>query len=205
MMTDPTTDVSQPSYWSALYQADDTGWDKGQCAPPIARLLREGLLPPDAHVAVIGCGRGHEAFEAARLGFQVTAIDFALEAIAAVRANASQPGLHLAAVEADVFELSQRWPGQFDAIIEHTCLCAIDFARREEYVQAVAGALQPHGILLGLFYAHNKPDGPPYRISEAEVRKLFTTRFELERLHIAPDSFENRAGNELEFIFRLRD
>ena len=199
------TEVSQTDYWSRIYQADDAGWDKGRCAPPIARLFRDGVLSPGSRVAIIGCGRGHEAFEAARLHFTVTAIDFAPEAIAAVKAGATEQRLDLTAVEADIFDLAQRWPGQFDAIVEHTCLCAIDPARRPEYVQAVAGGLKPQGVLLGLFYAHNRSDGPPYTISEAEVRGIFSTRFELERLATAPDSFENRAGHELEFVARRRD
>lgn len=196
------SDVSDPGYWSALYQTNDAGWDKGRCAPPIARMLREGFLTPGCHVAVIGCGRGHEALEAARLGFQVTAIDFAPEAIAAVRGRAGERGLSLEAVEADIFDLSRRWPSRFDAIVEHTCLCAIDIARREEYATAVAGALKPGGVLCGLLYAHNRPDGPPYAIRETEAKQLFAPHFKLERFVIAADSFENRAGQEFEFIAR---
>lgn len=195
-------DVSQPEYWSTLYQTNDAGWDKGRCAPPIARLLREGHLPPGAHIAVIGCGPGHEAFEAACNGYQVTAIDFAPEAIARVRAQVEERGLNVIAEEADVFDMTTRWPATFDGIIEHTCLCAIDPARREEYARAVAGALKPNGLLFGLFYAHNRPDGPPFAIHEPEVRKLFSPLFHFERLVVAPDSFENRTGHELEFIAR---
>lgn len=196
------SDVSQPEYWSNLYQTNEAGWDKGICAPPIARLLREGHFPTGASIAVIGCGPGHEAFEAARDGYRVTAIDFAPEAIARVRAQAEERSLDVTAAQADVFEMSKRWPGMFDGIIEHTCLCAIDPARREEYARAVAGALKPNGLLLGLFYAHNRPDGPPFAIHESEVRKLFSPLFHFERLVVAPDSFENRAGHELEFIAR---
>lgn len=197
-------DVSQPSYWSAIYQANNAGWDKGCCAPPIARLLREGFLPKGAELAVVGCGRGHEAFEAARLGFKVTAIDFAPEAVAAVKAGAESQGLELTAVEADVFNMASRWPQGFDAIVEHTCLCAIDPSRRTEYMRAVAGALKPNGLLLGLFYAHNRPEGPPYRIDMNEAKTIFSPKFDFTRLCIAADSFENRAGFELEFIARRR-
>lgn len=198
-------DVSHPGFWSALYQTGEAGWDKGRCAPPIARLLREGVVPPGTRLAVIGCGRGHEALEAARLGYEVTAIDFAPEAIAAVKENAQQQGLDLKAVEADVFDLARRWPDHFDAILEHTCLCAVDPARRDEYVTAVAGALKPDAILFGLFYAIDKPSGPPYTIDEAEARSRFSPRFEFARLCIAPDSFEHRMGYELEFLARRRN
>ncbi len=195
-------DISQPAYWSALYQSNDAGWNKGRCAPPIARLLREGVMPAGAHIAVIGCGPGHEAFEAARLGYRVTAIDFAPEAIAQVRAAAAEQHLELEAVEADIFDLAKRWPGRFDAVLEHTCFCAIDPARRVEYLEAVAGALRPQGLLCGLFYAHNRPAGPPFAIHEPEVRSLLSPSFQLERLTTAVDSFENRADHELEFIAR---
>lgn len=197
-------DVSSPSFWSALYQAGDTGWDKGRCTPPIARMLREGHVPSTSQIAVIGCGRGHEALEAARQGYRVTAIDFAPEAIEAVKVNARQQGLELQAVEADVFDLAKRWPEHFDAILEHTCLCAIDPHRRDEYVSAVAGALQPQGLLFGLFYACDKPTSPPYTIDVPEVQARFSPRFEFLRLCTAVDSFEHRAGNELEFVARKR-
>jgi SAM-dependent methyltransferase len=205
-MPDPQLeDVSLPGYWSALYQAGDTGWDKGRCTPPIARLLQERVIAPGARLAVIGCGRGHEALEAARLGYLVMAIDFAPEAIAAVKSSAQQQGLDLDAAEADVFDLARRWPGEFDAILEHTCLCAVDPARRDEYVTAVAGALKSGGVLFGLFYACDKPTSPPYTIDRAEVLTRFSPRFDFVRLVTAPDSFENRAGNELEFIAMKRD
>jgi hypothetical protein len=62
--------------------------------------------------------------------------------------------------------------------------------------------LRPDGKLLGLFYAHDRPAGPPFSIHEPEVRTLLAPYFQIERLVIAADSFENRAGHELEFIAR---
>jgi SAM-dependent methyltransferase len=197
-----THEVSRAEYWNALYLAKDTGWDKGRCAPPIERLLAEGHVPSGGHVAVVGCGKGHEAVAAARAGFTVTAIDFAPEAIAAVRANSQDAGVVVGPELLDLFALPFRFPSAFDAIIEHTCLCAIDPTRRSEYVDAVAAALKPSGLLLGLLYAHNKPAGPPFTITEAEARSNFERRFAFTRLRTAPDSFEHRQGFELEFIAR---
>lgn len=197
--------VSDPAFWSNLYQSNEAGWDKGRCAPPIQRMLHERVIPAGGQVAVVGCGRGHEALAATQCGYGVTAVDFAPEAIAAVREKAATLGLSLNAVEADVFALAERWPATFDAVIEHTCLCAIDQQRRNEYVNAVHGALKPGGVLLGLLYAHNRPDGPPYAITERQARELFEAKFVFERLCIASDSFENRTGNEIEFIARRRD
>lgn len=186
------------AYWNDLYLKGDTGWDKGAPSPPLVRMLREGIVPKGASLAVIGAGRGHDAVEAARQGYQVTAIDFAPEAIKGIRENAARAGVQLEAVEQDVFDLE----GPFDAILEHTCFCAIDVARRAEYVDTIFHALRPGGVLFGLFYAHGKDGGPPFDTSEAEVRDLFAPHFHIQRLLRAPDSFPNRAGKELEFVFR---
>ncbi len=191
--------VLNATYWNDLYLKGDTGWDKGVASPPIARMLREGVVPAGASIAVIGAGRGHDAIEAARLGFRVTAVDYAPEAVKDIAANARKAGVELAVRQADLFALT----GPFDAVLEHTCFCAIDVERRDEYVDAVARALAPSGTLFGLFYAHGREGGPPFDVTEAEVRRRFSRRFRLERLLIANDSFEARAGKELEAVFRL--
>jgi cyclopropane fatty-acyl-phospholipid synthase-like methyltransferase len=186
------------AYWNDLYLKGDTGWDKGAPSPPVARLLRSGILPAGASLAVIGAGRGHDAIEAARAGYRVTAIDFAPEAVKGTRFNADAANVKLEVKELDVFALT----GPYDGIVEHTCFCAIDVARRAEYVDVVWRALASNGVLFGVFYAHGKEGGPPFDVTEAELRQLFEPRFRFERLQRAPDSFEARKDKELEFIFR---
>ncbi len=196
--------VSSAEYWNALYVKGDTGWDKGVCSPPIARMLKEGLAGPGAQLAVLGAGRGYEALEAARLGYRVSAIDFAEEATRSVAAAAEAAGLQVEALQEDLFKLPKRRPATYDAALEQTCFCAIAIARRAEYVEAVHALLKKGGVLFGLFYAHGKPGGPPFDTHEAELRRLFSPRFELVRLACAKDSFEHRAGKELEAVFTAR-
>ncbi len=197
-------DVSNAAYWNGLYLKGDTGWDKGECSPPIARMLKEGFVGATARLAVIGAGRGHEALEAARLGHRVTAIDFAEEAARSVAAAAEAAGVEIEVMQEDLFRLPKRRPAHYDGIIEHTCFCAIAVERRTEYVEAVHSLLKKGGVLFGLFYAHGKPLGPPYDTTAEEVRRLFSPRFEVVRLKTANDSFAHRAGKELEAVFTAR-
>lgn len=189
--------------WNTRYLVQDTGWDKGQCAPPLARLLAEGVVPKGSHVAIVGAGRGHEAFEAVRQGYRVTAIDFAPEAVRAMQAGMRATGLSFEALEADVFTLHQTHARAFDAVLEHTCYCAIDPTTRDRYVTAIEGTLKPRGVLFGLFYNHGRPGGPPFDTTEADVRARFA-RFDFERFVRAADSFPGRAGEEWEAVLRLR-
>lgn len=194
------SDVDRPEHWEDIYQRNDARWDKGRPSPPIERLLKEGLVPAGARVAVPGAGRGHEALLLARAGFETTAVDFAPSAVTAMKEAAAKAGVSLRVLQEDVFSLAAHGP--FDAIVEHTIFCAIDPARRREYARVMRAALAPGGLFLGVFYAHPRPGGPPWSTTEAEVRELFGERFTIERLRIAPDGFPERAGNELEFVFR---
>jgi SAM-dependent methyltransferase len=196
-------DVSRWEFWNERYRSGDTGWDKGAVVPPIARMLKAPVVK-QGRVAVLGAGRGHEALEAAREGLLVTAIDFAPLACESLRLAAATAGLSIDVCQEDVFDVGKRHPAFFDAILEHTCFCAIDPDERSAYASAVHSALKPGGIYFGLFYAHGRPGGPPFSTSEAEVHALFSRAFDVERLVPAPDSFSGRAGEELEFVFRTR-
>lgn len=198
-------EVSDAGFWEARYLSAQTGWERGRCAPPIVRMLREAVVAKGAHVAVLGSGRGHEALEAAAQGYEATAIDFAEPAIEATRVAAEHRQLDVETLQQDLFTLGTTHEGAFDAVLEHTCFCAIDPERRDEYVQVVHRVLKPGGVVFGLFFAHGRPGGPPFDTNEDEVRRRFEPHFVVERLERAKDSFSERSGEELEFVFRRKE
>ena len=197
--------VNDPAFWETLYREDRAGWDLGQAAPPFASWLAGPQAPsPGQRVAVLGCGRGHEVALFARHGQRVVGFDFAPAAIQAARERLEAQGLQAELELADVFELGPRWRGAFDLVVEHTCFCAIDPARRAEYVRVVQELLRPGGLLVALFYAHGREGGPPYSTSREEVERLFGLDFAVERLEPARDSAAQRAGEELFGLLRRR-
>jgi SAM-dependent methyltransferase len=192
------------AFWSDLYRTGDTRFDKGRPAPPIVRMAREGDLPP-GRVLVPGAGRGHDALALAALGWQVTAIDLAPAACRDIEAQGRSAGLSMEVRCEDVLVTTRAAePGHYQAVLEHTFFCAIDPSRRPEYVEACADLLGPGGVLLGLFFLLGRPGGPPFDVTEPEIRGLFSPRFQLDRLRPCPDSFPERAGRELEFRFLRR-
>jgi len=195
--------VSDSEYWNDRYLAGETGWDRGRVAPPVARMIDEGVAAGRA-LLVLGAGRGHEAIYAALKGLDVTAVDFAEAAVETMRLRAAEQKAKLAALERDLFTLPQTHEGQFGAALEHLAFSVVDPKRRPEYAKAVHAVLAPGGIYFGLFFAHDREGGPPFATSEAEVRQLFSPLFEIERLVQAEDSFPSRAGEELELVFRRK-
>jgi SAM-dependent methyltransferase len=198
--------VSDPEWWDQHYRRGDTGWDIGQGAPPFARWLRAGAAAAESlKVAVLGSGLGNDALLFARTGYEVTGFDFSPSAVASAVARAREEGVAVRFEQADIFDLPRRYRGAFDLVVEHTCFCAIDPARRAEYARVAHDILAPEGRLVGLFYVHGQPGGPPFTTSPEEVLRLFTPHFHVHELEWAPDSVERRAGKELFVVFFRRD
>ncbi|HXU70381.1 MAG TPA: methyltransferase domain-containing protein [Polyangia bacterium] len=189
---------SDPQFWRDHYAAPSQGWEIGRAAPPLASwFVTHPSAAAGKRALVIGCGRGHEARMLAAAGADVVAIDFAPEAIAEARLLAAKEGVGVDFRVRDLFALGSERE-RFELVLEHCCFCAIDPARRQEYVERVAGALVDGGQYVGLLRTRcNKPEGPPFSVSPEEVERLFGPRFVIDEARVPDDSIEARRGNEL--------
>jgi len=201
-----TNNVNLPSKWERDYQLGTDGWDIGTSTPVFQRLLREGQFPP-GRMLVPCAGRGHDAREFARHGFQVVAVDFAREAIDAMRAAQTPDATH-EILRQDVFQLPPEFTEAFDYALEYTCYCAIDPNRRDEYVNTIARVLKPGGIYIALAFplGDPSPNGPPFSYHADELIEKFRARgFDLLRREFPPDSIKPRQGREELVLLQKRD
>ncbi len=194
--------VNQPAFWEEIYQGGRAGWDLGGPTPIFRRLLQSGRFTPGRLLA-LGAGRGHDAREFARYGFTVTAVDFADDAVTSMHALAAREA-PVEIMQADIFTLPHSLDQSFDYVLEYTCFCAIDPARRGEYADLVTRMLRPGGTYIDLaFPLDGHRGGPPFAVSLAEVQALFTERgFTLLEHEVPPDSVAQRRGIEQLLIFR---
>jgi SAM-dependent methyltransferase len=202
-MSDPPL-VEQAGYWEAHYREGNTGWDLGGPAPPFVDLLTGPDAPPPGRLIALGCGRGHDAILFAQAGFDVIGIDFAPSAVAAARARAARAGVPVRFEQHDLFVLPAVWDGTFDYVLEHTCVSALPPARLPAYVEVVHRLLAPTGRYLALFFTHGQPGGPPFGITPAEIRRLFTPRFVINYLGPPARSMPRREGRETLALMRPR-
>lgn len=164
-------------FWLDRYRSGQTGWDRGGASPKLQSWLDGGLLAPPARIAVPGCGRGWEVATLARLGFDVTGIDYAADAVVAARAHLATAGAHATIVQADVLHWQPDAP--FDVIYEQTCLCALHPDLWVAYGTALSQWLRPGGLLLALFIQRPPAEsegfviGPPYHCDIHAMRALF--------------------------------
>jgi len=193
--------VSTPDFWTDLYARGGDGWELRQPAPALVEFV-ERTPPTPGRVAVPGCGRGHDVRYLTRRGYAVVGFDFSPAAIAEARALADADGVRAEFVERDIFTLGRDHERAFDGVWEYTCFCAIDPTRRAEYVLAMRAILKPGGWLLACFFPmRRRAAGPPFPVSEREVRRLFAPGFRFERAY-RPRSVRLRQGQEWTVLFR---
>ena len=197
-----TQDVNSAHKWEADYARHTDGWDLGGPTPIFKRLILSRQLIP-GRMIVLGAGRGHDAREFARHGFQVTAVDFASQAVEEMHRLAS-PEAPVEILQHDIFTLPESLNNSFDYVLEYTCFCAIDPKRRAEYAHLVTRLLKPNGIYIDLaFPLDGRKGGPPFAVSALEVINLFQARrFNLVSREVPADSISPRRGVEELFIFQ---
>jgi SAM-dependent methyltransferase len=171
-LTGPTRE-----FWEHRFQSGETPWDRGAVNPQLDAWLATGALRP-GRILVPGCGSGHEVVALARAGFDVTAIDYAPEALLRTRESLQAANADAELIEADVLE----WNADraFDAIYEQTCLCALYPDHWRRYADQLHRWLAPNGSLYALFVQMMRPgaargaiEGPPYHCDINAMRALF--------------------------------
>lgn len=187
--------------WEERYRTGDMPWEKGAPSPGLVDFLRENTGLERGPVLVPGCGTGHDVREWLRAGFEAVGCDLAPSAVRIARELTAE-----AELTAD-FRLGNFLDDepfrQFDWIFEHTLFCAIEPARRDDYVQAVLRWLKPGGRFLAVNYLIPDEDGPPFGTTREEQLERFAPHFELHTEWI-PRSYPNRIGLERMFWWTRR-
>ena len=160
--------------WNVAYEAKHTPWDKGSASPPLSAFLEKH--PLTGRVLVPGCGLGYDARLLARQGASVVGLDIAPSAVRQARALPAEGELSFEV--GDFLNLAENYHGQFDTVVEHTCLCALDPAQRLAYVRSVLQALKPDGHYLAVFFRKVKDycgEAPRIQLRRSRLKRCSAT------------------------------
>ncbi len=169
--------IDKAQYWADIYKTEtNPNWNLDQPAEALKDMLPR-LKLPKSRILVLGAGEGHDAALFAQAGHMVTAVDFSKEAIA--RGKIKYAGLdNLHFYENNIFHIPQDWNQSFDVVVEHTCFCAIPPDQRNELIRLWRRMLHEEGQLMGVFFTMEKRVGPPYGMTEWELRKRLQDYFQ---------------------------
>ena len=200
-----TRDAASSAFWDERYRAGFTPWDARGVPAALTRFIE--TVRPGRRVLVPGCGSAYEAGYLDALGFDVTAIDIAPEALTRAREVLGDAVADRVLVLADFFAFEQ----EIDWIYERALLCALPYRLWPDYGVAVRRLLRPGGLLAGFFYIHNAADeprrGPPFPAHRTEIDALFAQGFHGEADYSVPEheSIPVFARHERWMVWRRRD
>lgn len=201
--------VNESVFWEQRYKEGTSHWDIGEVAPAFIKYFEKNNLKENKKVAVLGCGRGHDAFYLANIENSnlIYGFDFSESAVSHCNQIKEEKQIkNIEFLQADIFNLTkdEKWKGYFDCILEHTCFCAIDPKRREEYVELVKYLLKPNGLIIGLFMMRPKElGGPPYGSTPELIKEYFKDFKEAVEIHPEPCLHSNIEGEEWFGVFHF--
>lgn len=189
-------------FWLQRWRDGATGFHLDRVSPLLEKYWYTLGLPKDARVLVPLCGKSLDMVWLAAQGHRVLGVELAPLAVEQFfDEHRLDPTEHESAVGrryvagqieilcADIFELDAATLASCSGAYDRGALVALPPDMRRRYAAQVYGNLAPdyRGLLLTLEYDQSRMDGPPFSVSEDEIRQLYaghTEASELDRMDI---------------------
>jgi SAM-dependent methyltransferase len=119
---------------------------------PDEQALLARLHPAGGRLLLLGVGGGREAIPLARMGFEVTGVDFVPEMVAKAAENAVRHGVKIEGIVQEISKIDVP-AGAFDVVwlSAATYSCVPTRSRRMEMLQRIGKALKPGGYFICQF------------------------------------------------------
>ncbi len=178
----------QSDFWLERWRLNQIGFHRPEVFTSLQRFWPHLGLATDSPVFVPLCGKSLDMLWLAQRGHPVRGVELSSVALESFCLENGIPARRRSAPDFDSYEAERLhlWRGDFfaltsayldgvGAIYGRAALVALPPEMREPYVRHLT-ALTPHGaltLLVTLEYAQAQMNGPPFAVSEAEVRSLF--------------------------------
>jgi SAM-dependent methyltransferase len=168
-------------YFRQAYLSGKHGWASDRPSPYAVSFLRQlRRLIKGGRLLDLGCGEGRHGIAAARLGFEVTAVDYEPLALKRARAFAKAAGLRgITFRRANALGLP--FPeSTFGVVLDYGCF---HHQKKEDWAAYLAGVLRvlkPQGFLvLSVFsprFCLFRGSRRPWHIAQGAYRRFFTSK-----------------------------
>ncbi len=187
----------QISFWEQRWEENQIGFHLPEVNPYLMTYQPQFKLQEGARVLVPLCGKSLDMIWLAQQGYGVLGVECSTRAIQAFieeqGLNAEQElsehytlhksgAIHL--LEGDFFQLQSSHLEDISLVYDRASLVALPAAMRQQYVTLLRQQLPVSAriLLVTLEYDQAKMPGPPFSVSDEEVRQLYDG-FKVELLH----------------------
>ncbi len=196
---EPEDTTVDPQFWHERWAQNRIGFHLDQVNPWLVEYWPSLKLHAGSRVFVPLCGKSLDMLWLAEQGHEVVGIEISPVAVQAFfEENRLEPKVtsegafelwsvdQITLILGDFFELQPARLGEVAAVYDRAALVALPESMRPDYVRHL-DALAPTAprLLVTLDYDQTKAEGPPFAVSDEEVRELHANHGSLTRLAAA--------------------
>jgi thiopurine S-methyltransferase len=187
----------EPEFWQQRWATGQIGWHRDQVNEALSANLDRLTGGRPSRVLVPLCGKSQDLVFLARAGHHAVGIELVEQAVREFFAEqarrpksaANAKGVrhetqNLTLLQMDFFDVTRDDVGALDCAYDRAALIALPPGERRRYVTHLLGLLPVHApiLLITLDYDGSSTSGPPFAVSDGEVRELFGPACEVEEL-----------------------
>ncbi len=185
--------------WNQAYLNQETPWNMNANNPLFEKHASKLLRESGPDWLIPGAGHGHEITYFESHSKKVTAFDLSLQAQKEFQKLYPKSSCDYR-VE-DFFDSSLK---TFDVVIENYFFVALDPAMRQKTLQRIHTLLKNKGFYAGVFFTRSSQQGPPFGLSEWELRAHVEHLFEIKEWIRSPFSHPKRQDMELWVVLQKK-
>ena len=189
--------MMDPDFWHQRWRDNEIGFHQGEPAPLLQKHWPAVAAPAGSRVFVPLAGKSVDMLWLASQGHRVLGVELSPLAVEQFFAeHALEPevvesryGTHYRAGDielicGDVFALDAIALADCAAVYDRAALVALPAELRRRYVDEVYAGLPAacSGLLVTLEYPARQKEGPPFTVTEAEVRERYTPHWTIDLL-----------------------
>jgi len=183
--------------WQARWQDNKIGFHQEKVNSRLIKFWSQLSSPQNAKVFVPLCGKTRDMIWLKESGFSVIGIelseiacrDFFIENKLTFSESSDGnfttfAGENIQLLQGDFFELTPDHLTDIECVYDRASLIALPMDLREQYAKHMAKILPAHSkmLLISIAYDQNKMNGPPFSVSEEEIREHYTPAFDLKMI-----------------------
>ena len=207
----------EAEFWHQMWEQPQQGFDQPQPNDFLKQYWPTLGLNGDEVVLVPLCGKSIDMVWLAQQGHKILGVELSEKALAAFVTEhqlAAQPLDHahfvgyqtpeMTLFGGDFFKLSAEDCTEVTAFYDRAALVALPPEMREQYVAHLT-ALCPadsKGLLVVMDYDQSAMSGPPFAVSDAEVERLLSADFDLQKR--ASETRERKGVKITESVYACR-
>ena len=183
-------------FWHKRWEENEIGWHQAETNPLLAECINELSLAKGSRIFLPLCGKTHDIAYLLSKEFRVAGAELNKSAVEqlfvelGVEPSISKIGdidrysaENIDIFVGDIFDLSSETLGSVDAIYDRAALVALPDEMREKYrlhLLEITG-VSPQ-LLITFEYNQNVMPGPPFSISEADLKLYYEEFYKLRLL-----------------------